>query len=54
MLWLQALDDPAVVFSQGDPALLNLSYEVMLLDVEQAALDCVGRRTGAGGDTVQG
>lgn len=37
--FLQSLDDPAVLFSLGDPALLNLSYEVTLWDAEQKLLD---------------
>jgi flagellar assembly factor FliW len=37
--FLQSLDNPAVLFSLGDPALLNLSYEVTLSDAEQKLLD---------------
>ncbi|MFZ2161839.1 MAG: flagellar assembly protein FliW [Sideroxyarcus sp.] len=37
--FLQSLDDPAVLFSLGDPALLNISYEVTLSDAEQKLLD---------------
>lgn len=36
--FLQSLDRPEVLFSLGDPALLNLSYEVMLSDEEQKLL----------------
>jgi len=38
VLFLQSLDRPEVLFSLGDPALLNLSYEVMLSDEEQKLL----------------
>jgi flagellar assembly factor FliW len=37
--FLQSLDNPAVLFSLGDPALLNLSYEVTLSDAEQKLLE---------------
>jgi flagellar assembly factor FliW len=37
--FLQSLDNPAVLFSLGDPALLNLSYEVTLSDAEQKQLE---------------
>lgn len=39
VLYLQSLDRAEVVFSLGDPALLNLSYEVLLTDDEQKLLD---------------
>jgi len=39
VFWLQSLDDPAVMFSLSDPALLNISYEVTLTDAEQALLE---------------
>jgi flagellar assembly factor FliW len=39
VLFLQSLDMPEVLFSLGDPALLNLSYEVLLSDDEQKMLD---------------
>jgi flagellar assembly factor FliW len=35
---MQSLDDADVLFSLGDPALLNLSYEVLLSDDEQKLL----------------
>src|SRR5664279_4783203 len=38
LLFMQSLDDAEVLFSLGDPALLNLSYEVMLSDEEQKLL----------------
>ena len=38
VFFLQSLDNPAVMFSLGDPALLNLSYEVTLSDAEQKLL----------------
>jgi len=39
VFWLQSLDDPAVLFSLGDPELLKLSYDVTLSDTEQALLE---------------
>jgi flagellar assembly factor FliW len=39
VLYLQSLDKAEVLFSLGDPALLNLSYEVSLTDDEQKMLD---------------
>jgi flagellar assembly factor FliW len=39
VLFMQSLDKPDVLFSLGDPALLNLSYEVLLTDDEQKMLD---------------
>lgn len=41
VFWLQSLDDPAILFSVADPALLNIAYEVMLSDEEQALLQAV-------------
>ncbi|MDO8988273.1 MAG: flagellar assembly protein FliW [Sideroxyarcus sp.] len=38
LLFMQSLDDADVLFSLGDPALLNLSYEVILSDDEQKLL----------------
>jgi flagellar assembly factor FliW len=38
VFYLQSLDNPAVLFSLGDPGLLSLSYEVTLSDAEQALL----------------
>lgn len=37
--FLQSLDNPDLLFSLGDPTLLNLSYEVVLSDDEQKLLD---------------
>jgi flagellar assembly factor FliW len=39
VFFLQSLDQPAVVFSLGDPGLLNFSYEVTLSDAEQKQLE---------------
>jgi flagellar assembly factor FliW len=39
IFFLQSLDKPEVLFSLGDPGLLNLSYEVTLTDAEQKLLD---------------
>lgn len=39
VFWLQSLDDPSIVFSVTDPALLNVAYDVTLTDEEQALLD---------------
>ena len=39
IFFLQSLDNPAVLFSLGDPALLNLSYDVTLSDAEQKLLE---------------
>jgi len=38
VFWLQSLDDPAVLFSVTDPALLNLNYDVTLSEEEQTLL----------------
>lgn len=38
VFFLQSLDNAEVVFSLGDPGLLNISYEVTLSDAEQALL----------------
>lgn len=38
VFWLQSLDEPSLVFSVTDPALLRMSYEVMLTDEEEALL----------------
>lgn len=40
IFWLQSLDEPSLVFSVTDPALLRLAYEVALTDEEQALLKC--------------
>jgi flagellar assembly factor FliW len=37
--WLQSLDKPEVLFSLRDPALMNLSYEVVLSDVDEKMLE---------------
>jgi flagellar assembly factor FliW len=39
LFFLQSLEKPEVVFSLGDPGLLNLSYEVTLSDAEQKLLE---------------
>jgi len=39
VFFLQSLDNPGVLFSLCDPALLNLSYEVTLSDAEQKMLN---------------
>lgn len=39
VFWLQSLDEPDLLFSVTDPALLRMSYEVVLTDEEQALLN---------------
>ena len=39
IFFLQSLEKPEVLFSLGDPGLLNLSYEVTLSDAEQKLLE---------------
>ncbi len=39
VFWLQSLDEPDLLFSVTDPALLRMSYEVALTDEEQAVLN---------------
>lgn len=39
IFFLQSLEKPDVLFSLGDPGLLNLSYEVTLTDDEQKLLE---------------
>lgn len=39
VLYMQSLDRAEVLFSLGDPALLNLTYEVLLTDDEQKLLE---------------
>lgn len=39
LFFLQSLEKPEVLFSLGDPGLLNLSYEVTLSDAEQKMLE---------------
>ena len=36
--WLQALDDPSVMFSVTEPQRIGLAYELMLSDAESEAL----------------
>lgn len=38
IFWLQSLDEPDLMFSVSDPALLRMAYEVALTDEEQALL----------------
>ncbi|HAF44241.1 MAG TPA: flagellar biosynthesis protein FliW [Gallionellaceae bacterium] len=37
--WLQSLDNPDVMFSLRDPALLNISYDVSLSDADEKLLE---------------
>lgn len=36
---LQSLDDPAIAFHVGDPALFKFAYEIMLSDEDAALID---------------
>lgn len=38
VFWLQCIDDPSVRFPVTDPALLNVAYEVVLSDEDEAVL----------------
>ena len=39
VIWLQSLDEPELLFSLRDPALMNLSYGVTLSDADEKLLE---------------